>query len=271
MSDTIRVVAPRDLPDWLLARGQPWVTNKQIAELLDVTAAEASRVAGRWHAKSLAFSPARGLQMLIPPEYRTWNAVPATHLVDPMMRHLGHPYYVGYLSAAELHGAAHQRPQVFQIVTSARVRNRSFGRVRVEFFTSAATTSQPTVTMNTPTGAMTVATAEITLLDLVAYPRRGGGTSNVATVISSFLEDQKIDPLKLLELSERYPASVVHRAGWLIDRMGAEVGATMNLDALRSRVDRRVEPTPLIASEPRRGPVDKSWNVYINGDVEPDL
>ena len=43
---------------------------------------------------------------MIPPEFRSWGAVPATHFIDPMMRFLGHDYYVGYLSAAEAHGAA---------------------------------------------------------------------------------------------------------------------------------------------------------------------
>lgn len=271
MNDIGRVAAPRELPDWLLARGRPWVTNDDIAALLDVSLAEASRIAGRWHAKGLAFSPTRGLQMLIPPEFRSWNAVPASHFVDPMMAHLGHPYYVGYLSAAEVHGAAHQRPQVFQVVTNARIRARRFGRVRVEFFTTAVITQRPTVTVNTPTGTMVVSSVETTILDLVAHPRRGGGTSNVATIIGELLQEDRIDPATLADQSDHYPASVLHRAGWLLEHMADTVEVRINLDMLRQRVDRRLEPTPLIASEPRRGRVDTSWNVYLNADVEPDL
>ena len=66
--------------------------------------------------------------MPIPAEYRSWRAVPASHFIDPMMRHLDHGYYVGYLSAAEVHGAAHQRPQVFQVITDARLNDRTFDR-----------------------------------------------------------------------------------------------------------------------------------------------
>src|SRR5665811_2574872 len=65
------------------------------------------------------------------PEFRSWGAVPAAHFVDPMMRHLGHDYYVCLLSAAEIHGFSHQRPQVFQVMTPARLRARTFGRVRI--------------------------------------------------------------------------------------------------------------------------------------------
>ena len=126
--------------------------------------------------------------MPIPPEFRTWGAVPASHFIDPLMRYLGHDYYVGFLSAAEFHGAAHQRPQVFQVVTSGRLRDRAFGRVRIEFTTSSDTAARPVVERNTPTGTMRVASPEVTVLDLVAY-RRGGGISNVATVVGELVAE----------------------------------------------------------------------------------
>jgi hypothetical protein len=34
------------------------------------------------------------------------------------MDHLGEVYYTGLLSAAEFHGAAHHRPQLFQVVVA---------------------------------------------------------------------------------------------------------------------------------------------------------
>ena len=44
------------------------------------------------------------------------------------------PYYVGLLSAAALHGAAHQQPQEFQVVAGAILRPLTVGRVRIRFF-----------------------------------------------------------------------------------------------------------------------------------------
>lgn len=38
------------------------------------------------------------------------------------MKFLGQPYYVGLLSAAALHGAAHHQPQEFQVVTNKQFR-----------------------------------------------------------------------------------------------------------------------------------------------------
>jgi predicted transcriptional regulator of viral defense system len=43
---------------------------------------------------------------------------------------------VALLSAAELHGAAHQAPQVFQVMVDRHVRDRGVGRARLRFFAS---------------------------------------------------------------------------------------------------------------------------------------
>ena len=110
-------VRPKDLPDYFLSHGRHWLTTAEIADAIGGSLLDARQTANRWQTKGLAFSPTRGAYVLIPPEFRTWRAVPASHFVDDMMRHLGHAYYVGYLSAAEIHDAAHQRPQVFQVVT----------------------------------------------------------------------------------------------------------------------------------------------------------
>ncbi|MCL4766883.1 MAG: hypothetical protein KJZ80_11655 [Hyphomicrobiaceae bacterium] len=43
------------------------------------------------------------------------------------------PYYAGLLSAAQYHGAAHHRPQEFQVVVAKARRPTSCGKVRVAF------------------------------------------------------------------------------------------------------------------------------------------
>jgi predicted transcriptional regulator of viral defense system len=264
-------INPRDLPDYLLARGEHWVTAAGIAEILDVSDVEARQTAGRWRSRQQAFSPTRGAYVLIPPQYRTWGAVPASHFVDDLMRFLGHPYYVGFLSAAEVHDAAHQRPQVFQVVTDAHLRDREFDRVRMTFIRSAATASRPTVTVNTPTGTMTVSTPEVTVLDMASAPEHSGGLSNIATVIADLLEDSKLDTAELARVAATYPASVAQRTGWLIDLVAREIGGDVDLDALIVVAAQRSKPTPLASGDEPTGPHDLRWNIIVNADVEPDL
>ncbi len=263
-------IRPRDLPDWLLARGRNWATTAEIAELLDVPTNEVPPLAARWRSKAQAFAPTRGAYVPIPPEFRSWRAVPASHFIDPMMHFLGHDYYVAYLSAAEVHGAAHQRPQVFQVITSGRLRDRSFGRVRIEFTTSAEAAGRPSADRNTPTGTMRVGTPEVTAFDLVASPEHGGGLSNVATVIGELLENDTLDVDGLARVGEGYPLSVRQRTGWMVEHVAELVGRPVDLSALATFVA-GAERAPLLPSAGRAGPADARWHVIVNTDVEPDL
>ncbi len=101
-------IEPRELRDHLLGHGQQVVTLDQVTELLGSPKAEASATLVRLRRAGDMFSPARGLYVAVPPQYRTWGAVPAIDFIDPMLQVGGYRYYVGLLSAAELHGAAHQ-------------------------------------------------------------------------------------------------------------------------------------------------------------------
>ena len=267
---TVMGIKPRDLPDWLLSHGSAFTTTAEVARLLDVTTKEVAPIAARWRAKGHAFSPTPGVYVPIPSEFRAWGAVPANRFVDPLMKHLGHPYYVGYLSAAEIHDAAHQRPQVFQVVTTARLANRTFGRVRLAFITSASTSLRPTVEVNTPTGTIKVSTPEVTVLDLVADPTRGGGLSNIATVIADLLEDNRIRIDQLMNIVEQYPVSVAQRTGWMIERAAEETGKEIDLEPLAAIANHRAERTLLSPSAPRRGTTNRRWGVVVNTDVESD-
>lgn len=262
---------PRDLADWLLARGRHWVTTDEVAALLDVPAKHVPPTLARWREKGLLFSPTKGVYVPIPPEYRSWRTVPGAHFVDPLMRHLGHDYYVALLSAAEVHGFAHQRPQVFQVMTPARLRDRSFGRVRLSFITSAGVPSRPFATKNTPTGTMRVSTPEVTVFDLVEVPRRSGGLSNVATILVEMVQEQALDSVALAHAAKTYPAAAVHRLGWLLDFAAERVGVDIGLEPLRRQAAKRSTPTPLESHGTRRGAIDRRWNVIVNTTVEPDL
>lgn len=261
----------RELADWLLARGRHWVTTDEVAVLLDIPHPHVSPTLTRWRQKGLLFSPTKGVYVPIPPEYRSWRAVPAAHFVDPLMRHLSHEYYVALLSAAEIHGFAHQRPQVFQVMTPARLRDRTFGRVRMSFITSARVPERPVVTRNTPTGTMRVSTPEVTAFDLVERPRSSGSLSNVATILGEMVGEQVLDGERLATVAGTYPFAVTQRAGWLLEFVAQEVGAEIGLDALRRAAAGRATPTTLVSHGARKGRIDERWNVVLNASVEPDL
>ncbi len=263
MTDIRTPPGPRDLADWLLARGRHWVTTSEAARLLSIPESHVAPSLAGSRRRGHLFSPTKGLYVAIPPEFRSWGAVPAAHFVDPMMRHLGHDYYVCLLSAAEVHGFAHQRPQVFQVMTSTRLRDRVFGRVRIEFITSVHTSARPVAAVNTPTGTMRVSTRETTVLDLVSFPKASGALFNVATIIGEMLGEKAVDVRRLAEVAAGYPVSVVQRTGWLLDYMAAQVDVAVDAEPLFALASSRTTPTPLDPGYGRSGTLDRRWNVIV--------
>lgn len=266
----LAAVEPRELADWLLARGRSWVTTTEAATLLGVPEGHVAPTLARWRRRGQLFSPTKGLYVVVPPEYRSWGAIPASHFIDALMTHLGHDYYVALLSAAEVQGYAHQRPQVFQVMTPARLRDRAFGRVRLQFITDVSMAGRAADVVNTPTGTMRVSSIETTVLDLVACPRLSGGLSNVATIVGEMLEEQRIDVAHLAASVAGYPTSVVQRCGWLLEFMADRVQVDLDTDPLAEPVASR-RAVLLDPGGRRTGERDARWHVVVNGVPEPDL
>ncbi len=100
--------------------------------------------------------PRRGFYIIVPMEYREAEAPPPSWFIDDFMKFLGQPYYVGLLSAAALHGAAHQQPQEFHVVTNKQLRRVDAGRARIRFFRKLHIERTPTMEVQTETGGMRV-------------------------------------------------------------------------------------------------------------------
>ncbi len=131
------------------------------------------------------------------------------------MSHLGEPYYAALLSAAELHGAAHQRPQAFQVMLKANRRPIECGAVRVQFIARKDAEKTAVVEKNTPRGSLRVASPEATALELVGYADQCGGLDNVASVLGELVD--AIDAEKLVTAAQRSPIVWAQRLGYLLD------------------------------------------------------
>lgn len=258
-------MTPRHLPDLLLSRGQHHFTTAEAQELLDSNGQAVRKGLERLTAAHQIISPSRGFYVVVPPEFRSWATVPGSHLIDAMMRQLGRAYYVALMSAAEVHGAAHHAPQVFQVMVDRPLEDRDLGRTRLRFFTGRHVASAPVDSRNTPTGTMRVATRELTAVDLVDHVAASGGLDNVATILA---ELDNLDAAALASLASQRDRAVSRRLGWLL----ALVEAKVDLGPLR-RVAQPDDgsPSELRAGNPRRGSIDPGWNLRINADVQPDV
>lgn len=261
---------PAELADWLIANGRHFVTNDEIAELVDVAPSEVRHSLRRQRDANVIVPVTKGAWVPVAPQHRRNGAPPVEHFIDPLMTYLRHPYYVGFLSAAAIHGASHQAPMVFQVVTDAVLRDRRIGAQRVAFIRRRDTERRATIRRIVPTGRINVSTPEVTVLDLVDTPQFGGGVSNVATVIAELLAAEMIDPTALGAQAARYPTAVVQRVGHLVERMSKAAEASIRLESLHALVD-DAQVVDLYPKAARIGDRDDRWNVIANIEIEPDL
>ncbi len=214
-------------------------------------------------------SVTKGGWVPVPPQYRSAGAPPPSHFIDQLMQHLGHPYYVGFLSAAAIHGASHQAPMVFQVVSSAKLRERRIGRGRLRFIQRAAVSERPRLQHNVPTGRIWVSTPEVTLFDLVEASDEGGGLSNVATIVGELLTDERLDKSALAQVRQLYPSAVAQRVGHLVDFMADETGVRFDTNELNEALGdvRYRELSPSAGDGERSG----RWHIINNTEIEHDL
>lgn len=256
----------RDYLTALAASGRYHFTSRDARQALGVSAAAArqslSRLAGQGHVAS----PARGFYVIVPPEYRSLGCLPAEQFVPALMDHLKKPYYAGLLTAAQYYGAAHQRPQEFQVVVEGSRRPLVCGRVRVAYISRKAAAVVPVQSFNTPRGVLRVSTPEATALDLVGYARRAGGLGGVALVLSELAE--RIDGDSLAVAAATAPVAWAQRLGYLLERVG-ESRRTGSLQAYVRKHAR--QSTVLMPGGGGRVVHVADWKLYVNADVEMDL
>lgn len=261
-------VAMRLLPDHLIASGQPVVTVDRISEVVGLSRRSLHSGLQRLREAGRLCSPARGLYVAVPAEYRSWGVVPADWFIDAMMRHLDRRYYVALLTAAQMHGAAGQAPQVFQVMVDRQLADRDLGRVRLRFHVNSLL-AEPDVDLplqerTTHTGTLRVSGPELTALDLVAHPGLSGGIHNVASV----LNELGLDARRLAVLATHYPRVAARRLGWILDQHPD----APDLEPLRRVAEpSEGEALPLDPQGQPAGPRDRRWNLIVNTDIEPDL
>lgn len=249
-----------DLP----AKGQYCFTTSMAKQLLGSSDMAVHSTLQRLRKKGAIAMPHKGFHVIVPPEYRILGCLPAEQFIPSLMEQMGESYYAGLVSAAQYHGAAHHRPQVFQVVTAKNKAPLRCGRVRVDFIARRNVGRMPTNVVNTPRGVLRLSSPETTAFDLVGYPRHSGGLNNVATVLAELGE--KLDPAELARIAQLSPLTWAQRLGYLLDRV--EMPGKTDILA-RALAIRRMVPTPLVPSHSIDGAEkNERWQVLVNAEIE---
>lgn len=247
----------------LAASGRYHFTTIEVARSLSVSLVAARAALRRLAHKGAIASPARGFHVIVPPEYRRLGCLPPEQFIPQLMASRRLAYYVGLLSAAELHGAAHHRPQQFQVMVERPRPAIACGQVRVAFIARRAVARVAVEERNTPRGTVRVSTPEVTALDLAGYPVRVGGLDVVATVVSELVE--RLDASKLAEAAALAPVPWAQRLGYVLELVGGEGRTAALAEVVRQRAR---EYVPLATGARHGTKRSTRWRLDINATVE---
>lgn len=250
--------------DQLAANGRYYFTTSEMRSALGVSAAATRQALSRLARKREIASPARGFYVILPPEYRRLGCLPADQFVPALMKHLEQEYYAALLSAAQYHGAAHHRPQVFQVALHKKRRSISCGSVRISFIARKRLLDVPVRSINSPRGRVLVSTEEATAIDLVGYEKRIGGLDLVATILSELAE--RLNPMKLANVARTAPIPWAQRLGYLLEYVGASDKAFPLKDFVRLHAHNTtlLQPDGRVAGTH----VSSDWRLRINANIE---
>jgi predicted transcriptional regulator of viral defense system len=221
--------------------------------------------------QSIIVSVYKCFYTVIPVQYSARGVVPPLYYIDQLMSYLGKPYYISLLSAAELHGAAHQRPQKFSVTsilpkatTSSRYNNQLMWNYRREIPESLL------MQRNSETGRVRFSSPELTAVDLVQYNQLIGGLSMAATVLEELLEytDFNRQFESLLSVTN---IPTLQRLGYISEVILEETDQANTLFGLLKSSNKRMKKIPLDSDHSTDGyPSDNRWNVIVNQTIEPD-
>lgn len=257
----------RDYVTGLAASGRYQFSSGEAQKALGVSPIAAKLALLRLARQGLIASPARGFYVIVPPEYRSLKSLPADQFVPALMQRLGLTYYAGLLSAAQYHGAAHHRPQEFQVMLAKSRRQIISGAVRVAFIARKNIDAVPVQSFNTPRGTILVSTPDATAVDLAGYPGRIGGLDQAATILSELAE--KLHPEKLAAAAKTAPMPWAQRLGYLLEKFGGED----RIGLLKSYVQKQATQTSVLlpAAPSENAARNADWKLIINAEVEPEL
>ena len=213
----------------------------------------------------------RGFYVIIPVQYVLRGSVPATYYIDQLMAYLSKPYYVCMLSAAELLGAAHQRPQQFSVMTTfPKRRVVSTRNVIIDWFYREGLPEDALITKNTETGTIRISNPLLTAADLVQYQQHVGGLSRVVTILEELSEQINIKS-QFASLASFVKKVTWQRLGYILEHVVEENELADELYEQIRNLPGSIMYMPLSTSaENNTSERNSRWKININVQIEKD-
>ncbi len=230
------------------------------------------RVLDRLSEKEKVVSIFKGYYVIIPPQYSSKGILPPSMFIDGLMRFLERKYYVGLLNAAALHGASHQQPQEYFVVTEYPVlRSTNKKGIKINY---TSTKHLPPGSLiekrKTETGYLSISNPILTAIDLINYEKKIGGLNRASTVINELLEIIKLKDINE-EIINYASVTSLQRLGYILEEI-------LNRNDLAEKINKQCKKAgkifyqiPLKASgKKQKERINEKWKLMINTEIEID-
>ena len=256
--------------DRIQSEGRYFFTREEVLKFHPESENAVKLALNRLSRKKRILSVRRGFYVIIPAEYTASGILPPSLFIEDLMNYVDKSYYLGLLSAAAIHGAAHQRPQEYHVITTAPERTISSAGIRIKFFVKSGNWEKYALLEHkTDVGYLKVSGPELTAIDLIAYEKRIGGLNRVITILEELSE--KINDTQLLTQAKNSSAlSHIQRLGYLLDKVLYKKKLVVPLKGWIQK--QKLFQIPLKCGVPMKGFLaDIDWKIIINAEVESDL
>lgn len=211
----------------------------------------------------------RGFYTILPPEYQNMGVIPVDFYIDELMKYISKIYYVGLYSAAMYHGAAHQQPQEFYVISKSpkprRIKSDDF---LINFSEKKNFPLYGIEEKKTETGYFKISNKELTFLDLIYFEQSIGGYSRIVTILEELSESLNL--IKMREVVKNdFPISTFQRAGYIAENILNNNKLATIFEIKLAKLNPK---TVLLKSSGQQiGDKDDKWKVVINTQIDSDL
>lgn len=230
------------------------------------------RMLDRLSEKQKVVSVFKGYYVIVPPQYFSKGILPPAMFIDGLMKFLDRKYYLALLNAAALHGASHQQPQEYFVVTEYPVlRATNKKGIKINYISTRELPKETlTEKRKTETGYITISNPLLTAIDLVGYEKRIGGLNRAATVISDLT-----DAIKMSDVTDetiKYAtASSLQRLGFILEEILGKKELAEKIFSQSKKSGVKFYLIPLKASgEKDKSVVNEKWKLMVNTEIEVD-
>jgi len=211
----------------------------------------------------------KGYYLIIPPQYASNGVLPPVIFLDGFMKFLDRPYYLALLNAAAFHGASHQQPQEFFVVTSFPVLRQTKKKgLKINYISVKEIPEKLLEIRKTESGYLKISNPVLTATNLIQFEKRVGGINRVVTVLNELAEAIMPDDFNNLILANT-SVTALQRLGYILDKVieNKVLADALYQALMRSRT--KFFRIPLKASTPINGfSSDQRWKVIINTEID---